>query len=223
MSNRLEIACFSYEAAVIAAKAGAHRIELCEDMLVGGITPPTKTLERIVANTGNVQRFMMIHKLGSSYHYTKRDFTWMMDKIDELHSISIDGFVFGPLDEKNMPDEQRCRELITAAEKKPCTFHRAFDKIENKSEALEILIACGFNRILTSCGEGNAIDFLTELAALNKQAAGRIIILPGGGVRSSNAKQIIDAMGATEIHSSAIVRGSWPDESEIKKLLNIIM
>lgn len=220
--TRLEVACFNPDSAIIAYRAGAHRLELCEDIFTGGVTPSDKTLDHIIANTGEIPRFVMIHKQGSKYHYTTRDLQWMIDRIGDLNSKNIDGYVFGALNDRNMPDTSKLEELLIAAEGRPCTFHRAFDGIEKKEEALEQLIGLGFKRVLTSGGPGNAMEHTATLAALNKQAAGRIIILPGGGVRSSNAAGIIAGTGVKEIHSSAILKGEMADEEEIKKLLAVI-
>ncbi|MFN5182082.1 MAG: copper homeostasis protein CutC [Bacteroidota bacterium] len=215
----LEIACFNEESAIKAFLCGAHRIEICEDMFVGGKTPSNATIESIIEHTGDVNRMVMIHKLGTSYNYTKRDFQWMLDRIGDLNEMDLHGYVFGAVNEKNLLDKEKLQELVTAAEGRPCTFHRAFDSIENKSEALEELIELGFKRVLTSGGEGRAIDNAQVLADLNKQAAGRIIILAGGGVRSVHAKVLIQKTGVFEIHSSAILKGELVDEEEVKRLL----
>jgi copper homeostasis protein len=214
----LEIACFNPQSAITAYEAGADRIEICEDLFTGGITPSDKTIDHIINNTGAMQRFVMIHKQGSKYQYTTRDFQWMLDRIGDLNFKDVHGYVFGAVNEKNMPDIPKLAELIIAAEGKPCTFHRAFDSMENKEEALEQLIKLGFHRVLTSGGDGNAVHNIAQLAALNKQAAGRIIILAGGGVRSANAAEIISKTGVKEIHSSAILRGESADAGEIRKL-----
>lgn len=226
MSRKLEIACFSYEAAAIAIKAGANRLELCEDIFVGGVTPSGLTLEKIMLEVKDIPVFVMIHKMGNRYQYTKRELEWMIDKIGDLGSkySQIEGYVFGAITDKNKLDIPKLKELIIAAEKKSCTFHRAFDLIENKPEALEQLIDLGFKRILTSGGRGNAIDNIKTLKELIIQAKGRIKILIGGGVRSSNIKKIIESVSENidEIHSSAIIKGSNPDTEEIKKLLSAI-
>lgn len=218
----LEIACFNADSAIIAHRAGAHRIEICEDMFVGGRTPSDKVIDHIIASTPGIQRFVMIHKLGSSYVYTKRDFQWMIDRIGDINEKDIHGYVFGAVTEKNELDAEKLEELIIAAEGKPCTFHRAFDSLTDKSAALEQLVTLGFKRVLTAGGDGNAIHNVETLAALNRQAAGRITLLAGGGVRSHNAAEIIAKTGVTEIHSSAILRGDVADEGEIKKLLEAV-
>ncbi len=223
MSNViLEIACFSPESAVIASKAGAHRIEICEDIFIGGKTPSDKVIDEIISKTGSIKRFVMIHKLGSNYNYTKRDFEWMIDRMGDINEKDVHGFVFGAVTDRNEPDLDKLKELVVAAENKPCTFHRAFDSIANKSEALEQLITLGFKRVLTAGGDGNAIHNIESLAALNKQAAGRITIVAAGGVRSHNVAEIIAKTGVKEVHSSAILRGDVADQGEIKKMLEAI-
>lgn len=222
MSTLLEIACFNPESAVIAARAGAHRIEICEDLFIGGKTPSDKVINEIISKTGSVQRVVMIHKLGSSYVYTKRDFQWMVDRIGDINEKDVHGYVFGAVTDRNELDMQKLEELVTAAENKSCTFHRAFDSIADKSAALEQLIELGFKRVLTAGGDGNAVHNTETLAALNKQANGRISIIAAGGIRSHNAADIIAKTGIKEVHSSAILRGDTADEGEIKKILEAI-
>ena len=216
----VEIACFNEESAIKAFLNGAQRIEICEDVFIGGKTPSDSVIESIIAHTGDIGRMVMIHKLGSSYQYTKRDFQWMLDRIGDLNDKDVHGYVFGAVNEKNHLDTEKLKELVTAAEGKDCTFHRAFDSIENKSEALEQLIELGFKRVLTSGGVGRAIDNTETIAKLNKQANGRIIILAGGGVRSSHARELIYKTGVIEIHSSAIMKNDVADEDEVRSLVN---
>ena len=216
----MEIACFNEESAIKAFLNGAHRIEICEDVFIGGKTPSDLIIESIIEHTGDINRMVMIHKLGSSYQYTKRDFQWMLDKIGDLNVKDVHGYVFGAVNEKNQLDIEKLKELVTAAEGKDCTFHRAFDSIDNKFEALEQLIELGFKRVLTSGGEGRAIDNIETIARLNKQANGRINILAGGGVRSSHARELINKTGVIEIHSSAMIKNEVADEEEIRRLVN---
>ena len=216
----VEIACFNEESAIKAFLNGAHRIEICEDVFIGGKTPSDLIIESIIEHTGDINRMVMIHKLGSSYQYTKRDFQWMLDKIGDLNVKDVHGYVFGAVNEKNQLDIEKLKELVTAAEGKDCTFHRAFDSIDNKFEALEQLIELGFKRVLTSGGEGRAIDNIETIARLNKQANGRINILAGGGVRSSHARELINKTGVIEIHSSAMIKNEVADEEEIRRLVN---
>jgi copper homeostasis protein len=222
MANKLlEIACFNEASARIAFENGADRIELCEDLFCGGKTPTDKTIDNIIRVTGNVHRMVMIHKLGSSYCYTRRDFQWMLDRIGDLNEKEIHGYVFGAVTENNELDIEKLEELVIAAEGKPCTFHRAFDSLEKKPAAMERLIELGFKRILTSGGVGRAIDYAATLAELQRLAAGRIQILAGGGVRSQHAGELIRLTCVHEIHSSAILKGEVADANEIIALKNI--
>lgn len=222
MANKLlEIACFNEASARIAFENGADRIELCEDLFCGGKTPTDKTIDNIIRVTGNVHRMVMIHKLGSSYCYTRRDFQWMLDRIGDLNEKEIHGYVFGAVTENNELDIEKLEELVIATEGKPCTFHRAFDSLEKKPAAMKRLIELGFKRILTSGGKGRAIDNAETLAELQRLAAGRIQILAGGGVRSQHAGELIRLTGVHEIHSSAILKGEVADANEIIALKNI--
>lgn len=131
----------------------------------------------------------------------------MKADITRFKAMAVDGFVFRILDSNNKVDTERTSKLVSLAEGLPCTFHRAFDQTEGLYEALEDVIRCGVKTILTSDGQPNEVVGTEILAELVKRAQGRIAIMPGGGVRSSNIKALKDKTKAELYHSSAIVLG----------------
>jgi copper homeostasis protein len=214
----LEIACFNVESAVIAYKNGADRIEICDDVLCGGKTPSDSVINEIIERTGSIDRMVMIHREGNQYCYTNQDSDWMLNRIHQLNEKKIHGYVFGATTQDGKPDYTLLTRLIRAANGRPCTFHRAFDNLENKSEVMERLIDLGFARILTSGGKGNAIDNLAVLSELQAAASGRIIILAGGGLRSGHAENLIRQTNVNEIHSSAIIENGTANAEEVTAL-----
>ena len=199
----LEIACFNPEDAITAQKAGADRIELCEDYSVGGITPNENAITYVRKNL-QIDLFVMIRPRAGNFIYTDQEFEEMKEQIPLCKKLKCDGVVFGILDEKNKVNKRRCSELVELAKPMQCTFHRAFDETENLEQSLEDIIACGFTRVLTSGGKGSAVDNLNTLKKLIAIAGNKITIMPGGGVRSSNISEILDETNAKEIHSAAI-------------------
>lgn len=201
--NKLEIACFNVESALIAHENGADRIELCDGIEVGGTTP---TKEDVI----NVRKiltsdlFIMIRPRGGNFVYTNEEFEQMKRDIVEIKSLNVDGFVFGILDENNKIDIERNTELVNLAKPFPCTFHRAFDEVADYEQALEDVISCGFSTILTSGTHSNVMEGIDVLKELINQAQSRITIMPGGGLRSSNIQWIQEVTNATFYHSSAI-------------------
>lgn len=204
---QLEIACFNLESALIAQENGADRIELCADMAVGGTTPDFKTVQQARENL-TIDLYVMIRPRGGDFVYTDTEFQQMQADITALKAFNIDGFVFGILKEDQTINYEQNKLLVDLAKPFPCTFHRAFDEVENAFEALEDIINCGFKTILTSGQKPNVIEGMHRLAELVKAADNRIVIMPGGGLRSTNIKTIQQKTQAVFYHSSAITDGS---------------
>lgn len=216
MNRILEIACFNYESAIIAANSGADRIEFCADFSTGGSTPDLWETEKLIKEI-DTPVFVMIRPKKGGFVFLKNELDEFKNDISKFKTIGVKGFVFGILNEKNEFDEILNRELIEIASPMECTFHRAFDHTSDLSVTLEKVIQCGFTRILCSGGKGNAIDNLESLKKLNEVANGRINIMPGGGVRSSNIERLMET-GCAEFHSSGILNGEMADGNEIKKI-----
>ncbi|MCK6649589.1 MAG: copper homeostasis protein CutC [Bacteroidia bacterium] len=215
--NKLEIACFNYESALIAQQGGADRIELCDNFKEGGTTPEY-TIVAKARKEIKIDLFIMIRPRGGNFVYTNEEFDQMKKDILHFKNLNVDGFVFGILNEDNSINIQQNKELIQLASPLPCSFHRAFDKINDQNTALDIVINCGFKTILTSGFTSSAMDGIENLEQLVKQARYKISIMPGGGVRSSNIAQIKNKTQAHYYHSSAIIQGDIADMNELKKL-----
>lgn len=199
----LEIACFNLESAIIAAKAGASRIEFCEDYSIGGVTPSYEDILKVKAQV-NIPMFVMIRPRGGNFIYTEEEFEEMKKQIEWCQQNKIDGVVFGILTADNKVDETRCKILVQLAQPMSCTFHRAFDEVEIVADALEIVIGCGFDRILNSGQKPTAIEGAANIHRLMEQASKRIVMIPGGGVRPDNISELKNITGATEFHSAAL-------------------
>lgn len=216
----VEIACFNEASARIAAEAGVGRIELCRDLSEGGCTPDALLLRDLKVDFPSMSIFAMIRIRGGDFCYSDQDIKRMKEEMCALLEAGADGFVFGCLTAEGEVHKEHNKQLTQQAGGRPCTFHRAFDRIDNKMRALDDLIELGFKRILTSGGPGKALDHMIELTILRKRATGRIIILPGGGIRSEHARSLIQQTGVEEIHSSALINGATiADKNEIMALL----
>lgn len=212
---KLEIACFNYESALVASQFGADRIELCAGYEVGGTTPDIELLQRLKSEI-EIPIYVMIRPRGGDFVYSETEFERMKSDVMQFEALA-DGFVFGILTPENNVDVIRNSELVKLAGK-PCTFHRAFDYVSDSKSALNDIISIDFKTILTSAGTGNAIDNFEKLQNLVKSANGKIAIMPGGGVRSSNIEKLKES-GAQWFHSAAITNGSqYANSSEIEKM-----
>ena len=199
---KLEIAVFSVEAALAAIEAGADRIEFCENPLEGGTTPSFGSLSTLITLTSKPV-FPIIRPRGGDFLYTKNEFNSMRSDVLMARKLDYPGIVIGLLNQDGSIDVERTKRLVDIASPMEVSFHRAFDRCKDPFKSLEDVIATGCKRILTSGQVPNAVDAQEFLKKLIEQAGDSIIIMPGSGVRSNNIKEIIQATGAKEIHSSA--------------------
>ena len=213
----LEIACFNKESAIIAAKAGADRIEFCAGFEVGGTTPSLHDYMELKKEI-TIPIFVMIRTRGGDFCYNNEEFQQMKNQLLEFKKVGADGFVFGILDGNLEVNFIQNKELVELADGIPCTFHRAFDRVKDYHKSLEEIINCGFKTILTSGTKSNVSEGKEILKTLIKISNERIDILCGGGLRSTNISEIKNYTKAKNFHSSGIVNGILPDAEEIKKM-----
>lgn len=196
----LEMSVETLDAALAAVRGGADRVELCEDLSVGGVTPNGQLL-REAREKIRVPIFAMIRPRAGDFCYSAPEFQQMKQEIALAKSAGADGFVLGILTGEFTVDIPRTVELINLAAPLPVTFHRAFDELHDLSQGLEDVIATGAARVLTSGGQRNAEEGSAELVSLLGQARDRITVLPGGGIRPANLRRIAQATRAAEFHS----------------------
>ncbi len=215
---KLEIACFNLRAALIAHENMADRIELCSDISVGGLTPEYDTVTAARTKL-SVDLFVMIRPRGGDFVYSEKEFKQMKKDIIQLKKMRVDGFVFGILNDNKSVNKKQNKELVKLAAPLPCTFHRAFDEVSNPRQALEDIIECGFKTILTSGQKSTVVDGINLLTELIHKAENRIVIMPSGGVRSSNISLLKNKIDTPYFHSSAIIdNGEHPNVKEIQLL-----
>lgn len=231
----LEIIGFNIESCRIAQAAGAHRIELCDNPKEGGTTPSYGFI-KAARKTLTIPLYAMIRPRGGDFLYSDTDFDIMRTDIQLCKQLDCDGVVIGLLNADGSIDKKRTAQLVELAYPMGVTFHRAFDRCANPLEALEHIIDAGCERILTSGQQQKATDGAALIADLVKQAADRIIIMPGSGVTSSNIVELAKKTGAVEFHTSASrwidrkmeynnstmneqLRSVTVDEEEVKQLV----
>jgi copper homeostasis protein len=218
--SKLEIACFNLESAIIAQENGADRVELCANMKEGGTTPDFE-ISKAVRNVLSIDLNVMIRPRGGNFVYSDFEFAQMKTEIEHFKKLNVDGFVFGILKEDGSVNIQQNKELVVLANPFPCTFHRAFDEVNDVNQSLEYVIECGFKTILTSGQEKNVVEGIDVLARLVERANNRIYIMPGGGLRSSNIVLLKERTNASFFHSSAITDSSETangDEVKLSKM-----
>ncbi|MDR1919613.1 MAG: copper homeostasis protein CutC [Tannerellaceae bacterium] len=199
----LEICANSAQSCVEAEAGGARRVELCAAIPEGGTTPSYGEIRTAQALTSSIDINLIIRPRGGDFLYTPAEVQAMLYDIEMAKELKVDGLVFGCLTREGEVDVDLLKRLMAAASPLPVTFHRAFDVCRDPFTALEQLIDCGCARILTSGQQPDALSGIPMIAQLVKQAAGRIIIMPGCGVRADNIARIEAETGAREFHTSA--------------------
>jgi copper homeostasis protein len=196
--------CVDSVAGVRAAKAaGAHRVELCADLLEGGITPSLGMI-RQARKVPGIDLNVMIRPRGGDFLFNEDEFAAMRADIETAKAEGANGAVIGLLTAAAEIDVDRTRDLVALARPLSVTFHRAFDVAAEPFGALETLIELGVDRVLTSGQEANVLEGLPLIVELMKRAGDRIITMPGGGITPRNIERILDAARPREIHFAAL-------------------
>jgi copper homeostasis protein len=200
VSVLIEAAVESLDDALDAVDGGADRLELCANLAEGGTTPSEDLIAEVVERVG-IPVFVMIRPRAGSFVYSTSELDEMRRSIDRAAELEVDGFVFGVLNSSNRIDTIRAQSLVDAAGDLPVTFHRAFDRVSDRIDALDTLVDLGIARVLTSGGAATAAEGLSSLRELVETAGDDIVILAGGGVRSQNVVEIVDETGVSEVHA----------------------
>ena len=217
-------ACTASVADVKAARVGgAARIELCEALELDGLTPSSDLLRAAIMEKGGMAVNVLIRSRAGDFVYTQEEGEVMRRQIREALDAGADGVVVGALTPEGDIDENLCRLwLDEAGNDVEVTFHRAFDRCRDRKSGLEKLISMGFARVLTTAGKPTAPEGIYGLKELVGQAAGRIVIMPGGGVKSENAEEILKTTGAKELHGSARKGSNHTQSGEVAAIVNIL-
>ena len=198
----VEVCAQSYVSAMIAEQAKADRIELCAALEVGGLTPSWALIQAARRDL-TIPVCVLVRPRAGVFCYTIEEFEIIKNDVVWCRENGIDGVVVGCLDENNELDEAKMKELARLAYPMEVVCHKAFDRTPNPTVSLEKLISWGYDRVLTSGGAKNVAEGTLILKELVTQSADRIEILAGGGVRSNNVLELVQATGVSQVHSSA--------------------
>ena len=198
-----EICVDSVDGVRAARTAGANRVELCADLLEGGITP-SRGMIRGARSVDDIGLHVIIRPRGGDFLFDDDEFAVMEADIDTAKAEGADGVVIGLLTADAVIDAERTRRLIERARPLAITFHRAFDMTADPFAALETLIELGVHRVLTSGQQESVLEGLPLIAELVQCAGDRIIVMPGGGITARNVQRIIASAQPAEIHFAAL-------------------
>ncbi|MBE9468266.1 MAG: copper homeostasis protein CutC [Bacteroidetes bacterium] len=202
MKKKLEICCYSIDSAIKAEKAGADRIELCDNYSEGGTTPSYAAIEYSV-NKLNIPVNIIVRPRGGDFLYSSAEYELIKNDVLKIKELEANGVVIGFLKKNGEIDIERTKEIVNLAKPMQVTFHRAFDMCKNQHKALQQLIDVGVDRILTSGAENTALKGIDLLKELVEKADNRIVVMPGCGVDEKNLKKLVLKTKAGEFHSSA--------------------
>lgn len=211
MKYIIEIATSDFATTRSAVEGGADRIELCANLAEGGTTPSHGAIKKC-RETFSIPLYPIIRHRGGDFLYTDEEFAIMLQDVKVCKAFGCDGVVIGMLQADGSIAVDRCKKLVEAAYPLGVTFHRAFDRSRDPFEALEQLVDMGCERILTSGQRPSATDAVELIAQLNQVADGRIVIMPGSGVRPENVKMLATRTGCREFHTS--LRGKMASNME---------
>lgn len=198
----LEICAYNIQSAIIAQECGAVRAELCASAPEGGITPSAGAL-KLTREKLHIALYPIIRPRGGDFLYDEEEWRIMRHDILLCKSIGFEGISTGVQLADGHIDTDGMKRIVEWAWPMQVTCHRVFDSTPDAFRSLEELIDCGCERILTSGHQPTAPQGAELLKKLVEQADGRIIIMPGAGVRASNIRALKQATGANEFHTSA--------------------
>ncbi|HGR7496560.1 TPA: copper homeostasis protein CutC [Streptococcus pneumoniae] len=194
-----------------AVQAGARRIELCDNLAVGGTTPSygvTKAAVELAANY-DTTIMTMIRPRGGDFVYNDLEIAIMLEDICLTAQAGSQGVVFGALTADKKLDKPNLEKLIAASKGMEIVFHMAFDELsdEDQPEAIDWLSQAGVTRILTRAGvSGDSLEKrFVHYHRILEYAKGKIEILPGGGIDLDNRQTFIDQVGVTQLHGTKVV------------------
>ena len=203
----LEICANSLQSAINAQIAGAHRVELCENLAQGGTTPSFGLLSQ-ARKALHIKLNVLIRPRPGDFLYSDLEYQVIQEDIKMAKQLGADGIVCGILLSNGDIDVERTKFLVELAKPMTFTFHRAFDFTNDPFKSLEDVIATGVDHLLTSGQQPTAIQGEHLIRELVRNAKGRISIMPGSGIDAENIEFLWET-GATELHMS----GSEPMES----------
>jgi len=218
-SVTVEICAEGLASALAAGDGGADRVELCENLAVGGVTPSAGAIAEAQRRMNSIVH-VLIRPRGGDFVPSEAEFEAMRRDVDMSRDLGTSGVVLGLLRPDGEIDADRTSALIDRARPMSVTFHRAFDVVPDPIAGLEVLVSLGVDRVLTSGRTPTARQGIDLLAELVRQADGRIAVLAGGLVTEADLPALVSA-GLGEVHvGSAACRGGRTDAGLVRRIVS---
>jgi copper homeostasis protein len=208
---KLELCAASIEAIQLAKNLNFDRIELCQTLEQGGITPSPGMIDYAIAY--GIETHVLIRPRPGGFRYSWDEIEIILRDILECRTLGAKGVVIGALNEFGVIDEKAIGLMVEKAGDMEVTFHRAFDDTYNYEKSIDTLVNLGIKRILSS-GLGSSAELgIENLKAMMTYADGRIEIMPGGGINQNNIKRIVTDVRPNAIHFSGTKKHLLDEES----------
>ena len=219
MERIIEVCCGSYDDALKSYRGGAKRIELNSALYLGGLTPSLASLILTKKNT-DLKVITMVRPRAAGFCYTREEFETMKLDATLMLENGADGIAFGCLTSDGEIDADQTKEIVDIIKSfnKEVVFHRAFECVRDVDRAINILIELGVDRVLTSGLKPKAMEGIEMIKYLQDKYGDRIEILAGSGMNASNAKEMMDRTGISQVHSSC--KGWRYDSTTSGKFVN---
>lgn len=208
---KFELCAASLEAIRVAKELNFDRIELCQNLEQGGITPSYGMIEYAIAY--GIETHVLIRPRPGGFNYSEDEVEVMLREILNCKDIGAKGVVIGALTEAGEIDKDILAEFMDKAKGMEVTFHRAFDDSIDWKKSMDLLIELKVNRILSSGMARNVDIGMPILEQMIKYSAGRIEIMVGGGVSAANVGRISKDLQPDAIHFSGTVKFQQDEES----------
>jgi copper homeostasis protein len=201
---KIELCVEGVDGLIAAQQGGADRVELCASLMEGGLTPSLGVVRQALA-VATIPFHPIVRPRGGDFLYSEAEFAAMLDDIAAFKALGVAGVVIGCLTPDGKIDEARTKALVDAARPLSVTCHRAFDMTEDFREAIEALVRCGVDRVLTSGQRDTAVEGIEILKDTVQLAAGRIVVMGCGALDEGNIALVRQATGVPEMHFAAPV------------------
>jgi len=197
----LEVCVATLEDALAAEAGGADRLEVNSALELGGLTPSPGSFQ-LIRDACPLSLTVMLRPRPGGFDYTPAEYRTLIREAEWFLENGADAVAFGLLKANGAVDGRRCLELVELAGPGKAVFHRAFDLVPNPLRALEELLDLGFARVMTSGQQPTVPGGIPLIRPLIDFAAGRIDVLPAGGITVANVAEVVEQTGCREVHAS---------------------
>ncbi|WDR01997.1 copper homeostasis protein CutC [Devosia algicola] len=207
----IEICVEGTDGLIAAQQGGADRVELCASLIEGGLTPSFGVVHEAL-RLATIPFHVIVRPRGGDFLYSEVEFAAMLADVTALRELEVPGVVIGCLTATGEIDEERTKALVEAAGPMSVTCHRAFDMTRDYAAAIEALVRCGVDRVLTSGQRDTAIEGLDILKDCVARADGRLAIMACGELDADNIAAVRAGTGVVEMHFAALKTRKSPME-----------